>query len=330
VELLSVLAEAELGRGRTPEAVAAAARLADVVAGTGIAGLAARAALVQARVREAEGDSGEATRILNEALATLAQADVPMVRASIHLALAWLQAGSDPAAAAADARAAAAIHARLEAPLPVTATELFRNLGIAEGLHAPPSSPRSASLGRQGDRWSVGLADRVTVVRDTKGLRYLAELLSHPGVERHVLDLVDGVEGTPNEPGIDRRRLGDAGEMLDGTAKAQYRRRLEELRHELEAADAALDDDRMVGIQGEIDALVAELKRAVGLGGRDRRAASAAERARLNVTRAIRAAVGRIREALPAAGSDLGRSVRTGLYCSYMPQPEGIAWSVSA
>jgi hypothetical protein len=38
------------------------------------------------------------------------------------------------------------------------------------------------------------------------------------------------------------------------------------------------------------DFLVAELARAVGLGGRDRRAASHAERARLNATRAIRAA----------------------------------------
>ena len=39
-----------------------------------------------------------------------------------------------------------------------------------------------------------------------------------------------------------------------------------------------------------------EMARAVGLGGRDRRAGSAAERARLNVTRAIKSALQKISE----------------------------------
>ena len=40
----------------------------------------------------------------------------------------------------------------------------------------------------------------------TKGLRYLAELIAHPGAERHALDLVDRVEGVA--AGVDRRRAG--------------------------------------------------------------------------------------------------------------------------
>lgn len=62
-----------------------------------------------------------------------------------------------------------------------------------------------------------------------------------------------------------------------------------------------------------------ELSRAVGLGGRDRRAASAAERARLNVTRVLRAAIARVEAALPALGAHLDRSVRTGIFCAYEP-----------
>ena len=52
--------------------------------------------------------------------------------------------------------------------------------------------------------------------------------------------------------------------------------------------------ERAEAVQDELDQLVAQLAAAFGLGGRDRRAASAAERARLNVTRAVRAAISRI------------------------------------
>ena len=52
----------------------------------------------------------------------------------------------------------------------------------------------------------------------------------------------------------------------------------------------------------ELDALVKQLASAFGLGGGARVAASAAERARLNVTRAIRTALKKLDEALPGAG----------------------------
>jgi hypothetical protein len=64
------------------------------------------------------------------------------------------------------------------------------------------------------------------------------------------------------------------------------------------------------------------------LGGRARRASSAAERARLNVTRALRAATGKVSEALPEAGAVLDRRLRTGLYCAYEPDVDDeVRWS---
>ncbi len=124
-----------------------------------------------------------------------------------------------------------------------------------------------------------------------------------------------------------RRRLGDAGAQLDSGAKAAYRRRLEELREQMDEAELLQDDGRLERIQTEIDALVSELGRAIGLGGRDRRAASAAEKARLNVTRAIRAAITRIEQAHPAAGHQLDRAVKTGVFCVYAPDPDApILW----
>jgi hypothetical protein len=71
----------------------------------------------------------------------------------------------------------------------------------------------------------------------------------------------------------------------------------------------------------------ARLARAVGLGGRDRRAASHAERARLNATRAIRVAMAHLARAHPLLGQHLVATVRTGRYCSYLPDPRvPIAW----
>jgi hypothetical protein len=148
----------------------------------------------------------------------------------------------------------------------------------------------------------------------------LAELLRNPGAERHTLDLVDGVEGVSAE-GIDRRRLGDAGRMLDGRARTAYRRRIEDLRTEVDEALEVGVVERAEALQEELDGLVAELARAFGLGGRERAASSAAEKARLNVTRALRTAVGRVQALAPEAGGVLDRGLRTGVYCAFDPNP---------
>ena len=88
---------------------------------------------------------------------------------------------------------------------------------------------------------------------------------------------------------------------------------------ELEAAEGGNDPIRAAKAQAELAFLVAELARAVGLGGRDRRAAAHAERARLNATRAIRAAMANLARANPLLGRHLVVTVRTGRYCSYTP-----------
>jgi len=196
---------------------------------------------------------------------------------------------------------------------------------VLAALDEPPATvadkapPPEASLILDGEAWRVRLGADTVRLRDTKGLRYLAELIEQPGTEHHALDLVTVIEGAPSEPGLDRRHLGDAGALLDSAAKAAYKRRLADLRDDVAEAEAFNDIERAAKAQDEIDALVQELSRAVGLNGRDRRAASASERARINVTRAIRTAIERIRAELPVLGEHLDRCVRTGCFCSYDP-----------
>ena len=187
---------------------------------------------------------------------------------------------------------------------------------------------------REGEYWAIGFEGVVVRLRDAKGLGHLARLLAHPGREFHAVEWRG--PAASQDPGRRRGAWGVGvgwaslgcgpiwampGCWLDATAKAAYRARLVELGAEVEAAEANNDPARATRARAEREFLVAELARAVGLGGRDRRAAAHAERARLNVTRAIRAAMANLARANPALGRHLAVTIRTGRYCAYTPTP---------
>jgi hypothetical protein len=111
----------------------------------------------------------------------------------------------------------------------------------------------------------------------------------------------------------------DAGVLLDAQAKTAYHRRLTEIDEDIEEAETLGDGERAAHAQAEREFLLRELSRAVGLGGRDRRAGSTSERARASVTRAIRQAMLRIGAHHPALAEHFGRAIRTGTYCAYLP-----------
>jgi hypothetical protein len=177
---------------------------------------------------------------------------------------------------------------------------------------------------REGQYWTVAYRDELARLRDRKGLRYLSLLLSAPGRELHVLEIVRAAEGTSSPPpgGDDRlaaSRLEGSDPILDRVGKETFRRRLHELSEDLAGARAWNDPERVSRIEGEIEALTTELERALGLGGRDRGMTSPAERARVSVTKAIRAAQRAISKECPGLGEHLALSVRTGRLCSYAP-----------
>jgi pimeloyl-ACP methyl ester carboxylesterase len=187
---------------------------------------------------------------------------------------------------------------------------------------------------REGEFWTIACRGEVFRLRDVRGLAYIAYLLGHPGEEFHVLSLASKTGGKQGEaeelaePATEAQavqsdltvgRMGDAGEMLDAQAKAAYKRRTAQLREQLEEARELNQLELVDRLEDEIETLGRELSRAVGLGGRDRRAASASERARINVTRAIKIALERIAEHNPALATLLTKSIRTGTFCSYTP-----------
>jgi hypothetical protein len=171
-------------------------------------------------------------------------------------------------------------------------------------------SAESLVMSREPSGWLLRGLGTTCRTKETKGMEYLSRLLDEPGREVHVLELTAG--GEPVD-------LGDAGEMLDARARTAYRARLDQLRAELAEAEAWNDSARIERARSEADALETQLVGAVALGGRSRRAARVSERARIAVKRRLDDAVRRIGDVAPALGEHLERALRTGLYCSYLP-----------
>jgi hypothetical protein len=211
--------------------------------------------------------------------------------------------------------------------------------GPSPAASAPAASPGpgpgvTASFTLDGDTRTISFQGRTALVRDLKGLRYLARLLAEPGRELHALDLVAADRGNLPVPWPSGRTEleGEAGAglpVLDRQAREAYRRRLAEVDEDIEDAERMHDTGRLELAQRDREYLLAELAGAVGLGGRSRVVGSTAERARTSVTRSIRYAIGRLAEHHPPLAAHLERAVRTGTYCSYEPDPLApVTWDV--
>lgn len=198
---------------------------------------------------------------------------------------------------------AAAIYRRLGTPAwtdesqtrtPTSATKLGRT---------------SASMRRQGSVWHLAFAGREATVAHSKGLADIARMLAAPGREIHVLDLVDAP-----------LRSAAPGETVDRRALASYRQRLAALDSEIDDADQDHDDESRSRAELERQALLDEIGRVTGTGGRQRQFANhPAERARKAVTARVRDTIRKLESALPELAAHLHRTIVTGTYCRYRP-----------
>ncbi|HVO26670.1 MAG TPA: hypothetical protein VMW56_23920 [Candidatus Margulisiibacteriota bacterium] len=192
--------------------------------------------------------------------------------------------------------------------------------------------PGTNTFRREGHFWTVAYAGSVVRLKDTKGIEYLRHLLQQPGQEILALDLV--TLGRPSPEGKRRsfrspRTDTDVGLILDPQARSAYAQRLRDLREEQHEADAHNDIGRGERARAEMEMLLAQLRGAVGLGGRDRPAGSNLERARSAVGKRIRLEIQRIRAVHPALGRHLAATVRTGYFCTYDPERDAaVKWEL--
>lgn len=199
---------------------------------------------------------------------------------------------------------------------PHRATMRYRLLETArqyawEKLNESAVGPEGCSVfRREADYWTLAYGPTEFRLKHSVGLGYLHVLLSKAGRELHALELTGSAAVGSSTEDV----------LLDSQARAAYRQRLADLTEDREEAVAFNDPERAARADEEIEALVQQLAGAVGISGRARTTSSAAERARMSVRQAVASAIKRIDAASPELARHLERSLRTGTYCSYMPE----------
>jgi len=211
-----------------------------------------------------------------------------------------------------------------DAALARSLREESQRLAIAYGL--TPTTPDVAlTLQRDGAVWTVRRGTAVVRLPDSRGLGYLAALVGNPGRDIPAVQLagLSGDDGAPPAPafedGLASPPASSFDPVLDEPARAAYRQRLRDLEQDIDEAAGWHDTGRLAQLKAERDFLVRKLASSLGLGGRARRFTSDAEKARVNVTRAIRSAIAKISEQAPDIGEHLSTAISTGYNCRYEP-----------
>ena len=140
---------------------------------------------------------------------------------------------------------------------------------------------------------------------EVRGLQDIEQLLTRPGDELHCLALSGRTAGA-----------GRGVEVLDEQARRAYRARLREIEAELAEAARANDPGRAEPLEEEKERLLDEMRKATGLGGRDRKIGDSSERARSAVTWRIRHAIKSSKSCIPRS---LGTSVSRSKPASFAP-----------
>ncbi|HEY5704766.1 MAG TPA: hypothetical protein VIS96_04250 [Terrimicrobiaceae bacterium] len=173
----------------------------------------------------------------------------------------------------------------------------------------PVSWPIGNIFRREGELWTVSFDHQVVQVTERRGFLDIAQLLAHPCEEIHCAVLC----GQPVA-------AGRGVSILDEQARRAYRERIREIEEGLAEAERDNDSGRYTLIREEKEQLIDELRKATGLGGRERKMGDSAERARSAVTWRVRDAIKKLEAIHPSLARHLANSIRTGLFCSYNPE----------
>jgi hypothetical protein len=241
---------------------------------------------------------------------------VVLSRHRLGTALARRRRPGDTARADGELDAAASDAARLGMQLPGVDSNgsLGRSAGAAP-KHEPVGPPICQ---RHGVQWQVTVQGRTATVADCVGMRYLATLIAHPGLDIPSIELAGS--GDPPQVAGERATLHQAESrqfLLDGIAVGEYRRRLAQLEADIDDYQSMHDLQRAAQAQRERDWLVSELKAAAGLSGRIRQFSNDTERARVAVGKALHRALDRLSASDSFIAAEIRARLKTGLRCSF-------------
>lgn len=190
-----------------------------------------------------------------------------------------------------------------------------KSIEIKNSRQKPVASQRSSFL-FEADTWQLDYKGKMVRIKDSKGLRDIARLISEPSQEFHCLDLM----GSTYEHA-------QAIPLIDQQSKQEYRQRIQVLQTEIQEAEEFQHHDRIQKLRAEYEQILEHLSSSLALGGQPREAGSSVEKARSAVTWRIRSTIKKIGKIHPALGKHLSNSIQTGTFCSYQPE-EDTDWEV--
>jgi len=213
--------------------------------------------------------------------------------------------------------------------LPERCAAVLDAIAPPDGAPRPvPSRPLDGDafeLSRAGRFWKLSRGETHVLLEDRKGFTYIAELVRQPERDVHVMELralaappADHASSDDPSSVAVASKVGAsfADDMIDVRARRDYQRRLSELHEQLARYENGGNPEDVLALREEITHVSRELARATSLGGRPR-LGSDAERARINVRRAIHLALTHVAEVAPAYGAVLAGRIRTGMFCRY-------------
>ncbi|MCH9647744.1 MAG: hypothetical protein K0U98_05855 [Deltaproteobacteria bacterium] len=196
------------------------------------------------------------------------------------------------------------------------AGRLERNPSFAGTLfEAPPPADQAPTFRLAGDFWSLSFEGKAVQLKDSKGLRYLRDLLRSPGQEFHCSQLVAAEKG-----GEAPLLLSEGHERLDSKAWKDLREESRSLSAELEEARLHNNLARVEALEDQLETLASFALSSQGLGGRDRKDQDDRERLRKQVGEAIRRARRKIEQEHEALGRHLNAALSLGQFVLYQPE----------
>lgn len=187
-------------------------------------------------------------------------------------------------------------------------------------VSADQAKPSENVFRRKGRAWVYRYRGRAELVLlPCRGAAYLHRLLSSPGKQMSVAELVIGVAKAPQA-----YFMSDADRAFDKEAHEAYRASYEDMKDDLERATVAGDDQEIDRIKANMLHLAKELKK-VGLGGRVKREKSVRNRLRNSVGNAIARAI----DDIACDDDEFAQHLRDHVKRGYDPvyvAPNGIVW----
>jgi len=167
---------------------------------------------------------------------------------------------------------------------------------------------------RDGRGWHVAFDGTAAWVKHSIGMSHIHALL---GVPRQRIAAVK-LAGASGVEEITWGALPE--ERIDARAKAEFKRRLEEINERLDDAQEFQNDDEIARLEDERDKIFADLRSATGIGGKIRTEPRAVKRPRQAAAMGITRAFGNIEAVHPGLARHLRASIRLGTSVSYEPE----------